>query len=81
VVMEVRPAPAVEVSDLGAFFRFVAGVFQLRRKQLRTSIARVIGAPPEETARRLGQLGVDPARRPETLSLAEWERVFSRLTA
>jgi 16S rRNA A1518/A1519 N6-dimethyltransferase RsmA/KsgA/DIM1 with predicted DNA glycosylase/AP lyase activity len=79
--MEVRPAPAVEVSDLGAFFRFVAGVFQLRRKQLRTSIARVTGASPEETARRLGQLGVDPTRRPETLSLAEWERVFKRLTA
>jgi 16S rRNA (adenine1518-N6/adenine1519-N6)-dimethyltransferase len=81
VVMEVRAEPAVEVSDLGAFFRFVAAVFQLRRKQLRTSIARVIGASPEQTARRLGQLGVDPTRRPETLSLAEWERVFKGLTA
>lgn len=81
VVMEVRAAPAVEVSDLGAFFRFVEAVFQLRRKQLRTTVARVIDASPEATGRRLGELGVDPTRRPETLSLAEWERVFSGLTA
>jgi 16S rRNA (adenine1518-N6/adenine1519-N6)-dimethyltransferase len=81
VVMEVRAAPAVEVSDLGAFFRFVEAVFQLRRKQLRTSIARVIGASPEETARRLGEIGVDATRRPETLTLAEWQRVFTMPTA
>jgi 16S rRNA (adenine1518-N6/adenine1519-N6)-dimethyltransferase len=81
VVMEVRPAPAVEVSDLGAFFRFVEAVFQLRRKQLRTSIARVAGASPDETARRLREIGVDATRRPETLTLAEWERVFRALTA
>jgi 16S rRNA (adenine1518-N6/adenine1519-N6)-dimethyltransferase len=81
VVMEVRPAPAVHVSNLGAFFRFVEAVFQLRRKQLRTSLARVGGVSPDETARRLHQVGVDATRRPETLSLAEWERVFSVLTA
>jgi 16S rRNA A1518/A1519 N6-dimethyltransferase RsmA/KsgA/DIM1 with predicted DNA glycosylase/AP lyase activity len=79
--MEVRPAPAVEVSDLGAFFRFGEAVFQLRRKQLRTSIARVAGASPDETARRLREIGVDATRRPETLTLAEWERVFRALTA
>jgi 16S rRNA (adenine1518-N6/adenine1519-N6)-dimethyltransferase len=81
VVMEVRSEPAVKVPDLDAFFRFVEAVFQLRRKQLRTSIARVTGSTPDEAARRLAEADVDPTRRPETLSLAEWERLFRALAA
>jgi 16S rRNA (adenine1518-N6/adenine1519-N6)-dimethyltransferase len=81
VVMEVRTEPAVKVPDLDAFFRFVEAVFQLRRKQLRTSIARVAGTTPDEAARRLAEADVDPTRRPETLSLAEWERLFRVLAA
>lgn len=81
VVMEVRREPAVTVPDLDAFFRFVEAVFQLRRKQLRTSIASVTGSRPDEAARRLAEAGVDPTRRPETLSLSEWERLFRVLAA
>jgi 16S rRNA (adenine1518-N6/adenine1519-N6)-dimethyltransferase len=79
--MEVRREPAVTVPDLGAFFRFVEAVFQLRRKQLRTSIASVTGRRPDEAARRLAEAGVDPTRRPETLSLAEWQRLFRVIAA
>lgn len=75
-VLEVRPAPAVAVPDLDAFFRFVEAVFQFRRKQLRPALARAAGIPAEEVAARLGELGIDATRRAETLTLAEWEATF-----
>jgi 16S rRNA (adenine1518-N6/adenine1519-N6)-dimethyltransferase len=78
VVMEVRQKPAVELPDLGAFFRFVEAVFQFRRKQLRGALARVTGSA--DTGARLRKLGIDPSRRAETLDLSEWQLVFRALT-
>ena len=69
VVLEVRPRPAVEVDDYGDFFRFVEAVFQFRRKQLGGILARL-------GFRGLHELGIDPARRPQTLALQEWERLY-----
>jgi 16S rRNA (adenine1518-N6/adenine1519-N6)-dimethyltransferase len=80
-VLEVRPQPAVQVPDLSAFFRFVEAVFQFRRKQLRTSLARASEKSPQAVERLLGELAIDPTRRAETLSLPEWERVFRVLAA
>jgi 16S rRNA (adenine1518-N6/adenine1519-N6)-dimethyltransferase len=76
VVLEVRPRPAVQLPDLEAFFRFVGAVFQFRRKQLRTSLARATGRTPQEVERILGELAIEPTRRAETLGLPEWERLF-----
>jgi len=69
-VMAVRERPAVTVADLGAFFDFAERVFQFRRKQLGGILARLFGP---EAARRLEELGIDDHRRPQTLTLAEWE--------
>jgi 16S rRNA (adenine1518-N6/adenine1519-N6)-dimethyltransferase len=77
VVLDVRPAPAIEVPDLPAFFRFVEQVFQFRRKQLGPVIGRISGRPVEA----LSALGIDPKRRAETLSLAEWERLYRDLAS
>jgi 16S rRNA (adenine1518-N6/adenine1519-N6)-dimethyltransferase len=75
VVMEVRPQPAIHVADPAAFFGFVERVFQFRRKQLGGTLARLTGRPASEVQRALLGLGIDPARRPQTLDLAEWESV------
>jgi 16S rRNA (adenine1518-N6/adenine1519-N6)-dimethyltransferase len=79
VVLEVRSSPAVQVPNLEDFFRLVEKVFQFRRKQLRTSLARATGASPAEIERRLAELGVDPTRRAETLTLTEWQDLFRSL--
>jgi len=79
VVMDVRPEPALELPDPTAFLAFVERVFQFRRKQLAGSLARISGLPPAEVGRRLGELGVDPRRRPQTLSLPEWGAVYRRI--
>ena len=76
VILDVRPRPAVEVDDMNRFFRFVEAVFQFRRKQLGGALGRLIGSKSEEAASILAGAGIDAARRPQTLSLAEWEAVY-----
>lgn len=70
-ILDVRARPAVDVPDLPAFFRLVEQVFQFRRKQLGPVLARVTGHEPTF----LQDLAIDPTRRAETLTLAEWEAV------
>lgn len=77
VALEVRQKPAVGVDDLDRFFRFVEAVFQFRRKQLGGAIGRMIKISSSEAGAELRELGIDGARRPQTLSLTEWEAVYS----
>ena len=76
VVMDVRERPAVNVADLNSFFRFVEAVFQQRRKQLGGTLGRISGIGSAEAGARLHDARIDPERRPQTLSLAEWEAIF-----
>jgi 16S rRNA (adenine1518-N6/adenine1519-N6)-dimethyltransferase len=76
VALDVRAVPAVGVQDLNRFFRLVEAVFQFRRKQLGGTLARVAGVGGPEASRRLSELGIDPSRRPQTLSLPEWEALY-----
>jgi 16S rRNA (adenine1518-N6/adenine1519-N6)-dimethyltransferase len=76
VVMDVLSAPRVSGVDLRAFFAFAERVFQFRRKQLGSSLARVTGRPAAEVAERLRAAGVEPARRPQELSVADWDAVY-----
>lgn len=76
VVLEVRDRPAVDVPDLDAFFRLVEAVFQFRRKQLGGALGRISGTGSTGASARLRDAGIDPLRRPQTLSLDEWETVY-----
>ena len=76
VILEVREQPAVQVGDMPSFFRFVEAVFQFRRKQLGGTVARLASMPNAEASRMLRELAIDPARRPQTLALAEWEATY-----
>jgi 16S rRNA (adenine1518-N6/adenine1519-N6)-dimethyltransferase len=76
VRLDVRERPAVVVEDLQSFFRFVEAVFQGRRKQLGGTLGRISGAGSTEARTRLRDLGIDPERRPQTLSLGEWETLY-----
>jgi 16S rRNA (adenine1518-N6/adenine1519-N6)-dimethyltransferase len=63
--------PPFPLPDPGRFARIVAAAFQMRRKMLRNSLRGLV----DEAA--FAAAGVDPARRPETLTPAE----FARLSA
>jgi 16S rRNA (adenine1518-N6/adenine1519-N6)-dimethyltransferase len=68
--------PALPRADLPAFFRFVAPFFQARRKQLTFVLSRRWGVSGAEARARLSVIGIDAARRAETLTLEEWRRLF-----
>jgi 16S rRNA (adenine1518-N6/adenine1519-N6)-dimethyltransferase len=76
VILEVRARPAVDVPDVVEFLRFVEAVFQFRRKQVGGTLARLSGLAGSDVTAHLGKFGIEPERRPQTLTLAEWERIY-----
>lgn len=76
VLLDVRDEPAVKVPDMDAFFRLVESVFQFRRKQLGGALGRIAGIGSDAAGAKLRDIGIDPERRAQTLSLSEWESVY-----
>ena len=72
VALRTRATPAFAPLDQAAFLRFVSDAFRHRRKQLRSALGHEAGLERERAARVLADAGIDPRRRPEELSLAEW---------
>jgi len=70
--MEVREAPPIAANEAHAFAGFVRGVFDHRRKTLRSALRYVADA---EACTRVFA-GVDASRRPESFSPKEWLDVF-----
>jgi len=73
VRLSVRSEPAVTVRDETAFFKTVRAAFGKRRKTLLNALTgSIIGIDRETCLRALKNSGIDPVRRGETLSLAEF---------
>jgi 16S rRNA (adenine1518-N6/adenine1519-N6)-dimethyltransferase len=71
ITLAVLDRPAIALTDEPFFFRLVKESFSQRRKTLRNALRR-LGLPlvtADDVARRTG---IDLARRPETLSVAEF---------
>ena len=75
--LTVRTAPPVPVDDPTRFRDVVRAAFSQRRKSLANALAAGLGMAVDNARRTVIAAGIDPARRAETLSLAE----FSRLAA
>jgi 16S rRNA (adenine1518-N6/adenine1519-N6)-dimethyltransferase len=71
LVASFRP-PADAVVDEGRFRRLVKAGFGQRRKTLRNALEAGRLAAPEALEAALAAAGIDPRRRGETLTLAEW---------
>jgi 16S rRNA (adenine1518-N6/adenine1519-N6)-dimethyltransferase len=72
VRLEIRDQPLVPLERLEAFFTLVSKTFRNPRKQIHNALARETGLTVEEAAQVLDETGIDPMRRAETLSIAEW---------
>ena len=73
--------PPVAVQDVSRFFTLVRAGFGQRRKQLRNSLAQGLHLPPTVVEERMREAGIDPQRRAETISLAEWARLLSSFSS
>jgi 16S rRNA (adenine1518-N6/adenine1519-N6)-dimethyltransferase len=73
VALKVRPRPAVTVEPLETFFDLVRAGFAAPRKTLSNSLSVGLRVPAPTLAPVLQSTGIDPRRRPSTLSIPEWE--------
>ncbi len=64
--------PRAEISDAARFRKLVKAGFNQRRKVLANALASARLATPETLAHALESAGIDPRRRGETLTVAEW---------
>ena len=80
VACRVRREPAVKVRDEKMFFRVVKAAFGQRRKTLMNAL-KGGGFPKEAVRDALEKAGIDPTRRGETLTLAEFGRLADAFSA
>jgi 16S rRNA (adenine1518-N6/adenine1519-N6)-dimethyltransferase len=69
------PEPVIPIDLLERFFRLAKAGFSQKRKTLRNSLSAGLAISTSEAGQMLGQAGVDPQRRAETLNLEEWGRL------
>ena len=69
--LDFHRSPPVELPDPSALERVLAAAFGQRRKMLRAALGAAMDNPTRAVAL-LTEAGIDPKRRAETLSLAEF---------
>jgi 16S rRNA (adenine1518-N6/adenine1519-N6)-dimethyltransferase len=72
-------APPVPVADPARFAAVVRAAFSQRRKSLANALAAGLGLGTERSRQLVEAAGLDPGRRAETLSLAEFARVAAAM--
>lgn len=78
IVLTPLPQARVPIRDEARFGRIVRGAFAHRRKRLANALADA-GFPKDRVDAALQKIGIDPARRGETLSLAEFASLADTL--
>ncbi len=84
VVLRFRPRlPEVPAADENLLLQVIKAAFSTRRKTLKNSLsahAARFGHSPDSLLELFHDLDLDPGRRPETLSVAEFARLSNALT-
>jgi 16S rRNA (adenine1518-N6/adenine1519-N6)-dimethyltransferase len=70
-----KERPIIEPRDEEWFKKVVKGCFSYRRKTLINALKYSGLSLPEEAERRMVRIGIDPRRRPETLTIQEFVRL------
>ncbi len=63
-------------ADSRRLFRLVRAGFSSKRKQIKNSLAAGLGLPIKTVTDWLVAAGIDSARRAETLTLADWQKLY-----
>jgi 16S rRNA (adenine1518-N6/adenine1519-N6)-dimethyltransferase len=73
VRVDLLAQPVILPGQLDLFFRLARAAFGQKRKTLRNALSHSLPVPPQQIVDRLLAAGIDPQRRAETVSLAEWK--------
>ncbi len=75
LVIDVYNQPKLSAEGVDKLFKLAHAAFNQKRKMLRNSLQPLLGHDSDSVSEVLEQAGIDPRRRPETLSLEEWIRL------
>jgi 16S rRNA (adenine1518-N6/adenine1519-N6)-dimethyltransferase len=75
VRIDLRAEPRIPETDLLTFFQLARTAFAQKRKKLRNSLASLADLDSSQVESMLEMAGINPDRRPETLSLEEWHSI------
>ena len=73
--LDLRDAPAVVAKDTELMFKCIKAGFAQRRKTLLNSLSSMEGLDKDAASAALEKAGIDPSRRAETLTLAEFAKI------
>jgi len=73
VRVDVFEQPAIPADLLDIFFKLAKAGFGQKRKMLRNALSHGLNLQSGKVMEILARAGIDPKRRAETLSLAEWK--------
>lgn len=76
LVVDLYSEPRLPAAKIDAFFKMAKVAFMQKRKTLANSLASLPGWAKEQAITRLEVAGIDPRRRPQTLSLEEWGQLL-----
>ena len=79
VRIDLPDQPRVVVKDVDMFFKVAKAGFGQKRKQLHNSLAAGLPLKHAQIMQALNEVGIDPKRRAETLTLEEWGRLSNQL--
>jgi 16S rRNA (adenine1518-N6/adenine1519-N6)-dimethyltransferase len=81
LVLERRPIPLFSDVNPKDFFRVVKAGFAQRRKTLLNSLSSGLHTERDQVIKWCEAAGIEPGRRPQTLSLEEWHTLYSQINA
>jgi len=73
--IDIYDQPLISAEMLSTFFKLIKAGFSQKRKTLRNSLSSGLHIKPQAAETLLNKSNIDPMRRAETLSIAEWKGV------
>lgn len=74
-IIKIETYPESLIKDTKTFFRLIHGCFAQKRKTLLNSLKSALPISKEEITQLLEKAGIDPTRRPQTLTIEEWQKL------
>jgi len=77
LILSKKHTPAFKGVDDKLFFRVVKAGFGERRKTISNSLSGGLRITKDQAKQILGTAGIDPVKRAQTLSLADWHKLYT----
>lgn len=77
VRIDVYPQPALALDAIDAFFTLVRAGFSAPRKQIHNCLQQGLSISRNDAEAVLSRSGIDPKRRPQTLSMNDWGSLYA----